>query len=65
MTIVQELPCSVVVVLTALPQAVYSTLSSIILMSVFIDRERELSLIKVIGSVFLNLLNGNRSVLQV
>ena len=65
MTIVQELPCPVVVVLTALPQAVYSTLSSIILMSAFIDRRRGLSLLKVIGRMFLNLLNGNRSVLQV
>ncbi len=43
----------------------YSALSSIILMSVFIDRGRELSLLKVIGRMFLNLLNGNRSVIQV
>jgi len=42
-----------------------STLSSIILMSVFIYWGRGLSLLKVIGRMFLNLLNGNRSVLQV
>jgi len=34
-------------------------------MSVFIDRGRELSLLEVIGRMFLNLLNGNRSVIQV
>lgn len=43
----------------------YSTLPSIILMSVFIDLGRELSLLEVIGRMFLNLLNGNRSVIQV
>ncbi len=43
----------------------YSTLLSIILMSVFTDRGRGLSLLKVIARMFLNLLNGNRSVLQV
>jgi hypothetical protein len=43
----------------------HSTLSSIILMNVFINRGRGVSLLKVIVRMFLNLLNGNRSVLQV
>ena len=62
---VYELPCHVVAVLTVLPKAVYNTRLSIMLMNVFINRGRGLSLLKVIVRMFLNLLNGNRSVLQV
>ncbi len=63
MTIVQELPGLWAYI--PAKSSIYSILPSIILMSVFIDRGRESPFLKVIGRMFLNLLNGNRSVIQV
>jgi len=57
--------CQVVVGLHSHQEQHYSILPSIILMSVFIDRGRESPFLKVIGRMFLNLLNGNRSGIQV